>query len=629
MVKKISALLSIVLIMGLLSQPVSGSAPDTLLEKGISRSGFYSLAFPGEVYVITAEQLKNYNINTFQDILDLLPGVDSWREGPPASPSGCSVDGTGGGGITLYLNGHPFCNIQTSEPLSGFLPLSRLTRVEVIYSGTPMLTGDASGSGAINVVTEEGGREAPFSEMDFTYGRSNRRARRIWFSTPRSYISGTIAYDAYLQDAFVPTSGIGRIGKYHSKSVLADLSLTGEEGESIMFRLQRYEDVYEGTYYSGSEEVRRDGFSSRLYYRRDNLSIGIFQDELNRKDSSGELAGLKTAARASYRSRAGEILLRGYLRVDHNSLESSLKKIYTDTTYTIINGETLYVNVDKKKRKVPREPEDIYKIEGGVVAGGDIREGLRWRAGLFGGDHSETGRYWEGEGGVVKIHQSGLKYSAMVSHRTRLPSPVELFYPVADSTFTGDYITTGGNRSLDPETSLELALGVEYRSGVSFHLLARRKSSAITGREDFPVMVNRGESFNIVGLRGRLSRDGKLWRFQWGWKGHFQIFPHGWEEVYGITRYRIGSDFFISTEVFKQTEVLRLRWSAGLTGRRNWYDNDPGSCMVHDVGLSMTILGAVIRGEYKNVLDEEYETVPGFSMPGRYWMMGIYWEFFD
>jgi hypothetical protein len=628
-VRRFLTILSLDLMLMMICSPSFGSAADTLSEKKDQTRQFHSLAFPGEIYVITSEQLNTYNINTFDDILELLPGVNSWVEGPPASRSGFSLDGRSCDGVTLYVNGYPFCNLQSNQPLSRFIPLSRLSRVEVIYTGTPLITGEVSSNGAINVVIEEGGREAPFAEMDFTYGRSNRRARRIWFSTPRSYISGTVAYDAYLQDAFVPSREVGRIGNYHSKSVLADILVTTDEGEELLFRLQRYEDVYAGTYYSAGEEVRHDGFSSRLQYRRGNFGIGLFQDELNMINSSGELSGLKISARADYLGSVGDMDVKVYMSVTGTSLESSLKKVFTDTIYTVISGETLYVRYKDRERNVPVEPEDIHKIEGGVSAGAGIGRGVRWRAGLFGGDHNVTGRYWEGEGGLVRVGENGLRQSLIVAQRMRLPSPTELFYPVADSTFTGNYLETGGNRKLDPEVSQELTLGLGYGSSVAIDVFARRKNSEIVNPGNSQIFINSEESQSVIGCRGRLNSWGEFWRFRWGWQGFFQFFPYGRENVCGIPHYRLRSEASVKTDVFKNTEVLKLWWRVNLTGQRNWCDTKLDPFVLHDLGLSMTILGATVRGEYRNILDEEYETVPGFIMPGRYWMIGIYWEFFD
>ena len=64
-------------------------------------------------------------------------------------------------------------------------------------------------------------------------------------------------------------------------------------------------------------------------------------------------------------------------------------------------------------------------------------------------------------------------------------------------------------------------------------------------------------------------------------------------------------------------------------GDRSWGDVDLESYMLHDVSASLTILGARVVFQYKNILDESYETIPGFLMPGRHYIIGVWWELMD
>ena len=44
-----------------------------------------TLAMPGEVFVITAEELAHFDINTLEDLIEHLPGVSVLQDGPPES----------------------------------------------------------------------------------------------------------------------------------------------------------------------------------------------------------------------------------------------------------------------------------------------------------------------------------------------------------------------------------------------------------------------------------------------------------------------------------------------------------------------------------------------------------------
>ena len=66
-----------------------------------------SLAFPGEVFVISSDELSDRRINSLEDILDLAPGVSYSRKGPTGSVLYISVEGRPMTGVQLLLNGHP------------------------------------------------------------------------------------------------------------------------------------------------------------------------------------------------------------------------------------------------------------------------------------------------------------------------------------------------------------------------------------------------------------------------------------------------------------------------------------------------------------------------------------------
>jgi len=105
-----------------------------------------TLALPGEVFVLTAEELARFDINTIEDIIEHLPGVSVLQNGPPGSRTLYTIDGRTIKGMTMLVNGVPFNDPYNEDPLARFLALSRVRRIEVIYSSSPSLTGRASSS---------------------------------------------------------------------------------------------------------------------------------------------------------------------------------------------------------------------------------------------------------------------------------------------------------------------------------------------------------------------------------------------------------------------------------------------------------------------------------------------------
>ena len=559
-----------------------------------------SLSSDPGVLVISREELEEYNIHTLEDILRLVPGVSLWRSGPPGAVTGFSVDGRGPRGVTLLLNGEPIMEPYTNDQLSRFIPLSRLERIEIHYNGSPFLSGEISTNAAINVVIEEGGREAPNVELDFTYGSSNRRARRAWFATPKAHISAVIAYDEYLQDAFelYPANQYFKLGKYDSRSVLTELMFSPKSGQVATFRFQRFDDTYLGTHYSTTEDVRHEGYEARLGLRLNGLSISLRQRVID--------------------------MSRRYFRTSALDLEGNVSWV---GSIGGVEGRLFFTSARSEFENVMRGEQydpSVHRIEGGVSAAGRSRLGFSWRAGVYAGEHNEIGEYLGGEAG---ISLGGLFAPRLhLARRIRVPTVQELFQPESLLASADSLYMTGGNPLLEPELSDELSVGASIGPMVDLDFFMRNEERRITGAGGMFETLDGG---HVTGVRGRVLRNGVLYGIEYGVSVSAEYFGQRSEYSYGIPEYRGLCGVVLRRNVFKDTETLSIRYDAELAGDRSWDDEDLGRYMVHDLSASMTLLGARIVFQYKNLLDESYETVPGFLMPGRHYIIGIWWELID
>lgn len=566
-----------------------------------------TLLFPNEVFVITAEELAGYNVNTLEDILEILPGVVHWIAGPPGASSGFSVDGGSHRGMILLINGKPFNNPYTLEHIARFLPLSRLERVEVIYSGSPLFTRDVSSNGAINIVIREGGGEGPLAKANFTYGRNNRRARRIWFSTPRSRIGATLAYDEYLQDAFIAYAPLlnRRIGDYDTRSVLMDLTMSTDAGDDVLVRLHRYEDTYLGTAYSPQEDVRYDGFDTEIRYQRGGFSTSIEQRNLSLYRRAVRRSHLLTGGAARWDGMVRGVWIRAFASAQHVICKITERGIAFDPSF--------------------------HRVEGGIGAAGDLGGSLSWRLGLFGGAHKVVGSYIGGEAGIRRGGHRAFSQSLMISRRVRIPSAQELFQPEipGDTTQTIQTPTTSGNETLTSEITDELAISAMSPGLLSFDLFARReRSRIILAGWDTAVYRSDGTG-TVAGVRGRVVRRGTVYGFRYDVSAGAEYFVKRSEHTDGIPEYRCLGGVALSRSVFKETETVTFRWGMEVVGERSWNDTALGSYVLNNVAASMTVLGATITVQMKNLFDASYETYPGYLMPERHWMMGVIWTFRD
>ncbi len=559
-----------------------------------------SLSCDRGVLVITREDFEEYNIHTLDDVLRLVPGVSVWREGPPGAAAGFSVDGRDPRGVMLLLNGKPLMEPYSYDQLSRFVPISRLERVEIYYSGSPFLSGEVSTNAAINVVIEEGGRETPNVELDFTYGGSNRRARRAWFATPEAHISAVIAYDEYLQDAFelYPADPAAKLGKYGSRSVLTELRFTPEPERVAAFRFQRFDDTYLGTYYSAAEDVRHEGYEARIGLRLDGLSVSLRQRVVD-------------VAKRSYRTSSLD--LEGNM-----GWVGSIRGVIGRLFFTASRSE--FENVLGGERCDP----SVQVFEGGVSAEGRSLLGLSWRLGVYAGDHGEIGDYLGGEAGIS--YRGSFSPRLQLARTIRVPTVQELFQP--ESLYASDGYTymTGGNRLLEPALSDELSVGACLGAMLDLEFFMRSEKRRITDGDGIFETLDGGD---VMGVRGRAVRNGALYGIEYGVSVSAEYFGERSEYTRGIPEYRGLGGILLRRRIFKDTETISIRYDAEATGGRTWGGEDLASYMVHDLSASLTLLGARLVFQYKNLLDESYETVPGFLMPGRHYIIGVWWELID
>jgi hypothetical protein len=576
-------------------------APDKSLPGSFASD---SLLMPTEVFVLTREELLQYNIHTLDDVMRLLPGVVFFREGPPDASEGFTIDGRSHFGVNLFVNGFPAVDPYTLEAYANFLPLSRIKQIEVIYSGSPFVTGDLSSNGAINVVLEEGGRSGPSTDVNFTYGGSKQRARRAWFATPRAHVGGMLAYDEYLQDAtqLLVANPAAKLGKTDMRSILAELFVHSAAGDDVLLRLHRSEEDFIGTALSNDEDVRSSGFESEIEYRRAGFSASVRQRELKVTRESGRIESFTLGGAGRWAGSFGPLGVRAFVGGERSDFDNDLSDVSFDPS---------------SKR-----------FEGGVTLGSRLPTGVIVRGGAFGGDHSEVGRYGGAELAVAKDWSAHFTQSVTLARRLRLPSAAELFQPTLPTVVVGLPDTTTGNADLSPEISDEITFGARV-SPVTLDLFARNEHSRVLPDGTAQHTIRAEGSGSVVGARGRLERGFAYRRFGCTVALGAEGYGKRSDFTPGVPQYRFTGRVLVTHPIFKGAEVLSVALDSEVQGKRSWPGTTLAPFGVHDVSASFTIMSARVSVEYRNVFNARYETVPGFFMPGRYYLVGIFWELFD
>ncbi|MBU8921532.1 MAG: Plug domain-containing protein [Bacteroidales bacterium] len=573
-----------------------------------------SLAFPGEVFVISSDELADRRINSLEDILDLIPGVSYSRSGPTGSALYISVEGRPMTGVQLLLNGHPFSDPWDGRPLARFIPMSRLRQVEIIYSSSPAITGRSGSGSVINLIIEEGGRKGPLAVGDFSNGRGNRRSRRFWFSTPESFINLTVAYDEYLQDAseaIVSEPGY-LIGQYNSRSFMSELRIITDNDESLLLHIQRYEDTYRGTSNvpalpgesDSGEDIRYSGVDSRIELRKNGLELSVGQRLVEMKRNTGITSGLVLSAGGRWHISSGGLDLRMFLTGERVAFENRVSGSYFGPEYS--------------------------DLRGGISAGGDAGgAGIRWRGGIYSGHHDRVGYWTGGEAGLTRGSPDGFYQKVMLSRRLTLPVAEQLFHPAVDPGLSGTEPAIAGNPDLTAGVMDEISAGVGFYGKLSLDLFARRERERSFYSEEDPLVWNSGGESEVAGGRLKYSDNGSRFGIDYGYLLSAEYFSNRSKFTYGVPEYRLLGGIFLKRLSFKDTETITLRMDSVANGERDWPGATLGRYTVHNLSFSCTVMSAVIHLQYNNIFDTRYETIPGYFMDRRHYRFGFIWYIFD
>jgi outer membrane cobalamin receptor len=253
---------------------------------------------------------------------------------------------------------------------------------------------------------------------------------------------------------------------------------------------------------------------------------------------------------------------------------------------------------------------------------------VTWRLGAFGGRHSDVGAYGSAEVALGKAWSGAFSQDVVLARRVRIPSAEELYQPALTRTFDGAAIATTGNPDLVPEISNELSLGFKY-SNVSLSLFGRDEESLIVlSGADSAVYRSEG-SGRAAGARARFAGRARLAGFDCFLSVAAEGYPERGSLADGVPEYRAIGEAGLQRWLFGASELLSLKIGSEASGTRQWGATKLPAYQVFNLSASISIMSARVIYEYRNFLNEEYETVPGYTMPMRHWLIGFFWEILD
>ena len=138
--------------------------------------------------VIEADRLQNSMV-TLPDILEQEVGVQMRSSGGEGSLSTAILRGSSNEQVVIYLDGVPLNSASGSAVDLSLIPVATIERIEIYRGSTPLVLGDPSIGGAINIVT----RQSAGSSADENSGQISASAGS--FHTYKLSGSSSLSYD--------------------------------------------------------------------------------------------------------------------------------------------------------------------------------------------------------------------------------------------------------------------------------------------------------------------------------------------------------------------------------------------------------------------------------------------------
>jgi len=150
---------------------------------------------PSSISIVTAEDIKNRNPLTFDNILSTVQGVTLFRTSG-INVQGLSIRGSSdvaGGGIgnrvLLLLDGRPSLTGDSKGALWSLIPISIIERTEIVKGAFSSLYGSSAIGGVINVITKKPTYK-PFTGISLNYGFYNKLNDSLKFSDKLQLFKG-------------------------------------------------------------------------------------------------------------------------------------------------------------------------------------------------------------------------------------------------------------------------------------------------------------------------------------------------------------------------------------------------------------------------------------------------------
>jgi len=552
---------------------------------------------PGHVASLSMGALRSFHLVSAMGALELTTaGVHSCI-GYVGQPCFTAIRGSRPRGVLFLKDGIPVNDEMTGTFDISLVSHVSLRKIEVMGDCGSNIYGPNGSDAVVNLITKTFDGGSPYSRIMMSGGSHSFTRSELEFG--RSFGE---SWSGYVSGAYVKEEGFRANADVDFKDFNGDLSysLGGMRAGISLWRRDGKAGI-PGDTLGISQALRREDrlLFSKAYFEGNSFDLGIYYRDLWHGDSD------------SLETSTGARTVKG--------LGADLKKVLSFGRNRILLG------LAGRRREVDGgDTLSCEVVDGGLTVAASYEllplvyvnpSVSYWYDEVYGSELSP-------KLSVSMIYGLGFVLFASVGSGFNAPSIAELFSP------------TSGNRDLTPEHVLSYSGGVRYegdRVSLSVHgfcietkdlIEAESDSSSLQVNTDFSSTVNglsmearASTSWLNSGLNLRLvtsdySRTG-------GQASYTPKVTAGGYAGYGGT-FRQGN---LGVSLIGEARYVGERLSeVGLSIPEYYVLNLCGEMRIVDVRLSYRI---------DNVLDETYESILGYPMPGRTFTYGLDWEFWN
>jgi len=557
------------------------------------------------VFLITPAELEIFPVNTVQDMLKYVPGIDVRTRGPEGVQSDVGIRGGSFEQTLVLIDG-----IKISDPQTGHhnmnlpLPYSAVERIEILKGQGSRIYGANAFSGAINIITKK--PKEPVLDLSLTGGQNSLFGASLAGAYSIGSLNSFISFSKDKSDGYRSNTNFDILNFFYnssysfsSGSVFLTAGYNDKKFGANNFYSDKYPNQWEHTTtriaaLSAKFDLDYINLSPKLYWRRndddyilDNSRPDWYRNIHKTNSFGGEL-------QADFTSPLGPASFGGELTYD--KIESA--------------------NLGNHNR-----------TKGGFFAEQNISliKGLTISGGFFLYNYSGFGwKLWPGAD-LGCLLNDNVKIFASAGKAFRIPTFTELYYTSP---------ANNGNPSLLPEETINYELGASFfnkafqLNGSLFYKKGRNIIDWVRSSSDAVWIVKNETELNTAGFEAGLI-----------------FFPRSF--LTGIPVKMVSLNYtYLSMdrsagefESKYSLEHLRHQFTAilnsilpmeiSLTFTMRYIDRESyGDYFIADAGIEKHFSSISAFLNCGNLFNESYMDIGGIPMPGR-WISGglrIKWE---